>query len=425
MTPRILNASLVAALLSTAAAAETQITYWSFWNEPEPQAAVLKELIAEYEAQNPDVKFNIAWNGRQNQTTVRNALTGGTNIDLMDADMDGLNGGLVGGGAAVLLDGLLDGPALDGDGSFASTIYPGLLENAKVNGTIGQVPYAFYTYQLFYNKGMLAEAGISEAPGDWQGFVDAMKAVVAGGNNAIAVESDIAFYNINWFNYLLARIAGPDFLLKAVEDQTGESWRDPVVRQALEMERSLWDEGLIPAESRGYQWPAAQETLAFGETAVELVGSWLPIELADKVDDDFQWGAMNFPAVEGGKGDVNDTIIYAVSFAIPSKAENADVAQDFIRFALSEASQDKMAQQALIGVANMNVDWAPVIADSRKAVANANNLLTENLGLKVAYTDFSANIYEPLHNQVFVGLITIDEFIDQMVEQTANYWKNR
>lgn len=412
-------------VLASAAFAATEISYWSFWNEPEPQAQVLKELIAEYEAAHPDVTFKIAWNGRQNQTTVRNALAGGAKIDLMDADMDGLNGGLAGQGAAIALDDLLASASPDGDGAFAGIFYPSLLRNAEIDGSVRQIPYAFYTYQIFYNKELLANAGVTAVPATWKDFVAAMKAVKESGVNAIAVESDIAFYNINWFNYLLARIAGVDFLLAAAEDKTGESWRDPAVRQALDLDLALWSEGLIPEESRGYQWPAAQETLAFAETATELVGSWLPIELADKVDEGFQWGAMNFPMVEGGKGDVNDTIIYAVSFAIPRDAENAEAAADFIKFALGRAAQEKMADDALIGVANQSVAWADVISDSRAAVSNASSLLSENLGLKVKYADYSANIYEAMHNKAFLGQITADEFVDQMVEQTRNYWENR
>ena len=416
--------TLAASLTACTAFADTEITYWSFWNEPEPQAQVLKTLMDEYTAANPDVTFNVVWNGRQNQTTVRNALAGGAVIDLMDADMDGLNGGLVGQGAAVALDGLLMSAYPDG-GTVGEAIYPALLANAELDGSVGQLPYAFYTYQIFYNAAQLREAGVTEIPSTWTGYVDAMKAVQASGVNAIAVESDIAFYNINWFNYLLARIAGPDFLLQAAEDQTGEAWRDPAVRQALELEIALWDDGLIPEESRGYQWPAGQQTLAFGETATELVGSWLPIELADQVEAGFEWGAMNFPMVEGGAGDVNDTIIYAVSFAIPDGAENAEAAQDFIKFALGQSAQARMADDALIGVANASVEWADVIADSREAVANATSLLSENLGLKVAYADYSGNIYEAMHNKVFLGQISIDEFIDGMVDQTKGYWDNR
>ncbi|MDA7963475.1 extracellular solute-binding protein [Ruegeria sp.] len=416
--------SLIATLMAGTAFAETEITYWSFWNEPEPQAQVLKALMDEYSAANPDVTFNVVWNGRQNQTTVRNALAGGTSIDLMDADMDGLNGGLVGQGAAIALDDLVASDSPDG-GTVGEAIYPALLANAELNGSVGQLPYAFYTYQIFYNAAQMRDAGVSATPATWAEYMDAMKAVQASGVNAIAVESDIAFYNINWFNYLLARIAGPDFVLKAAEDKTGETWRDPAVRQALELEAALWADGLIPEESKGYQWPAGQQTLAFGETATELVGSWLPIELADQVDEGFEWGAMNFPMVEGGKGDVNDTIIYAVSFAIPDGAEDADAAQDFIRFALSKSAQQKMADDALIGVANASVEWADVISDSREAVANATSLLSENLGLKVAYADYSSNIYEAMHNKVFLGQISIDEFVDGMVEQTKGYWENR
>ncbi len=422
---KTIGIGIAASLWTSASFAATEVHYWSFWNEPEPQAKVIKALIAEFEAANPGVKFKIAWNGRENQTTVRNALTGGANIDLMDADMDGLNGGIAGQGAALPLDDLLASASADSEAALSNELYAPLLANAKINGATSQVPYAFNTYQIFYNKGVLKNAGVNSVPVTWSEFVTAMTAVKDSGKNAIAVEGDIAFYNINWFNYLIARIAGPDFLLKAVEDKTGETWRDPAVRKALEFETALWSDGLIPAESKGYQWPAAQETVAFGETAAELVGSWLPTELADKVDDGFQWGAMNFPTVEDGAGNVDDMIIYAISYVVPKDAENAKIAKDFIRFALSKKSQTAMANEANIGVANAGVDWPGVLAESQQAVAGANVLLSENLGLKVAYTDYSKNVYEATHNKFFLGQITADEFVDQMVEQTINYWKNR
>ena len=198
---RCITLGIATSILASAAFAATEISYWSFWNEPEPQAKVLKELIAEYEAANPDVKFKVAWNGRQNQTTVRNALAGGAKIDLMDADMDGLNGGLAGQGAAIALDGLLASASPDGEGAFADIFYPSLLRNAEIDGSVRQIPYAFYTYQIFYNKELLANAGVTGIPATWKDFVAAMRAVKESGVNAIAVESDIAFYNINWFNY--------------------------------------------------------------------------------------------------------------------------------------------------------------------------------------------------------------------------------
>lgn len=422
----LFSAAAMAGLLAGSPAwAQTELVYWSFWNEGEPQAKVIQSWMDDYSAENPDVSFKVFWNGRQNQTTVRNALSGGTVIDIMDADADALNGGLAKKGLAVGWADMLEGPSYDGGHSFAEDFHPGILNQVKVDGWTGQIPYAFYTVQIFYNKAMFAEAGAETPPETWDGLLDVLRKVRDNGHNALAVESDITFYNIHWFNYLLARIAGPDFVMKATEDKSGEMWRDPAVRKALEMEKTLWDEGLIPAESRGYQWPAAQTTLAYDETAAELVGSWLPIELADLVSEEFEWGGMKFPMVEGGAGNINDVTAIGVSFVVLEGTEHAKEAQDFVRFTISQAQQEKMAKDSRIGVANPHVSWVPELAASEQAITDANLVMAENLGIKVAYPDYSSNVYEALHNRFFLGELTVDQFVEEIVLRTKEYWENR
>src|SRR4030095_5175358 len=89
---------LVLALLSVAVVnAQDPITlvYWSMWNETEGQALVIQDAITKFETQNPNIKIESVWNGRQNQTLVRTALSGGTVIDIVDQDADQIAGGLM------------------------------------------------------------------------------------------------------------------------------------------------------------------------------------------------------------------------------------------------------------------------------------------------------------------------------------------
>lgn len=421
-----LGTALSALSLGAMAQDRVNLVYWSLWNEPEPGANVMKSLIADFEAAHPGLTIAPVWNGRQNQTTVRNALAGGTQIDIMDSDMEGLKGGLASAGALLPWDAELAAPAPGGEaGTFGDLFYPHLLDMASNDGALYQIPYMLYAYNIFYSQGALEKAGVSALPEDWDGFVAALEQVKASGLNGIAVESDIAFYNIKWFNYLIERVAGPDFLMRATEDKTGETWRDPAVLKAVELELDLWARGLIPAESRGYQWPAGQQTIAFDETAVELVGSWLPVELADTVEDDFKWGAIRFPSVEGGLGDVNHVEINAHSMAILASSTHEAEAREFIKFIASTPSQQRYATDAKIGVANRNVEWAPEVAAARKSLDEATLILSENHGIKAKYPDYSTNVYEALHNQVFLGSITPAEFVDQMVARTKEFWANR
>src|SRR5262245_24717539 len=91
-----LSAVVAASALFASACAghAVELTFWSMWNEPEPQAAALRTIMDAYTKANPDTTFKVVWNGRGNQTKLRAALQAGTPVDFMDQDGDELAGGL-------------------------------------------------------------------------------------------------------------------------------------------------------------------------------------------------------------------------------------------------------------------------------------------------------------------------------------------
>ena len=62
-----------------------EITYWSMWNEGEPQANVIAEAAEAYEAET-GVHVNIEWKGRDINTLLSAALEAGEDFDLFDDD---------------------------------------------------------------------------------------------------------------------------------------------------------------------------------------------------------------------------------------------------------------------------------------------------------------------------------------------------
>jgi ABC-type glycerol-3-phosphate transport system substrate-binding protein len=317
-------------------AGPVELVYWSMRNENEAQAEVIQGWIEAFEAENPNITIEAVWNGRQNQTLARTALESGTQIDLVDQDADPLAGGLMLEGQGYALDEFLEMPALDADGAIKDVFTPGVLE--LFPGADGETylwPYIYNTVQFWYNKGMFDEVGV-EAPATWDEFLAVNDALLAAGYAPIAAESDIAFYQIDYLTYYVERVKGPGFLKAAVEDKTGEMWNDPVFLEAAQATRELWDKGHIPAETVGYLWPAGQQTLGFSEAGAELVGSWLPIELADIVEDGFEWGAFNFPAVAGGEGSNNDLQVALLAFMMLKDTQHPQEAFEFLRFIMTQ-----------------------------------------------------------------------------------------
>ncbi len=398
------------------------LEYWSMWNEPEPQALAIQKWIAAFEAENPNIKINATWNGRENQTKLRSALAAGTKVDFMDQDADQIAGGLMAEGMGYPLDEFLQQTALDENITVAETFVPGVLDLHKLTDHYYLFPYVYNTWQFWTNMDILEEVGVAE-PQTWDEFLAMAQTIKDAGYSVLASEGSEFSYNFPYFVYLVERQKGPGFLLSAVEDKTGETWKDPVFLQSAEMIRELWDLGYIPAESVGYVWPAAQMTLAVGDSAMELCGSWLPTELRDTAGEDFNWGGLRFPAVEGGEGSINDITAWLLSFMIMKDSAHPEAAFEFLKFTQTQANAQIMADEALVGVTRKGVSWAEGIKDGETASANATVAFMPNDGIQALYPEYQETVLTPAFNSFWALQITPEAFVQKMAQDTKTYWE--
>ncbi len=399
-----------------------KLVFWSMWNETEPQAKVIQGWIKDFEAQHPNITIEAVWNGRQNQTLARTALSAGEQIDFVDQDADPLSGGLIKEGMGYPLNEFLDTPALDEDMPIRDVFTPGTLDLFAVDGQVYLWPYIYNTSQFWYNKDAFSDAGIAQPPATWDELLGACQQLQDAGYAPIAAESDIQFYQIDYLTYQIVRYKGLGFLRDTVADTTGEMWRDPVYLQAAQNMRALWDNGCIPPETEGYLWPAGQQTLGVGLSGMELVGSWLPIELSGVVEGSFEWGAFNFPAMPDGVGQQGDLMVYLLSFMIIKDSPHPAEAFEFFRFMMTKDNMQKMADEALVGVTRVGVDWASEIQDGAMAAANATAVFGMADGAVALYPEITNNILYVNWSKLFLGEYTPEEFVDHMATDAADYW---
>ncbi|PZM11268.1 extracellular solute-binding protein [Rhizobium tubonense] len=206
-------------------------------------------------------------------------------------------------------------------------------------------------------------------------------------------------------------------------DKSGDGWKNPAVLQAAQDERKLWDAKCIAEDARGFQYPAGQQTIAFGDSIGELVGSWLPSELASSAGKDFRWGAFNFPTVAGGSGKATDLEVALLSFMVLKNSPHPKEAIDFIKFALGEHSQKLMAEIGGVGVTRKGVKWPEALHDAEEAASQATALQGVGGGLDVAYPAFYATVAEPEHNKMFLGQIAPEVLVDILAAKTKEYWE--
>ena len=393
-----------------------ELTFWSMWNETEPQAVALATIMKNYTAAHPETTFKSVWNGRQNQTKLRGALQSGSKVDFMDQDGDQLVGGLQKEGLAYDLGGIMDD-------EMKNALLPGTLDLYSSDGKYFQIPYIYNTVNVWYNKDVMDEAGAAP-PKTWDDLIAVCAKVQAIGKHALVIESDAADYNLLYFSSLVERTLGANAVLALMDDKTGAGWSNPAVLDAAQKTRQLWDAGCIAEDARGFQWPAGQTTVALGDTMGELVGSWLPIELLETTGPDFPWAAFSFPEVPGGIGKSTDLQVALIGMMVLKDSPNVEEAAQFLKYLVSDEAQKVMAEVGVVGVTRKGVEWPAILADGAESAANATALSNFGGGLALYYPDFQSNTFKPEYNKMFLGQSTPEEFVATMVASTAEYWKS-
>jgi raffinose/stachyose/melibiose transport system substrate-binding protein len=416
--------ALMVCLTAQPVFAATRLVYWSMWNEAEPQAQALKTIIGRYEKSNPGVTFQVVWNGRQNQTKVRGAIAAGSQIDLVDQDADQIAAGLVRENQAFPLNTLFDAKAPGDSVALRNVLMPGTVDLFLKDGKPYQAPYIYNTVNFWYSKDALTKIAAA-VPQSWDELLTMCQKAQAKKLDGLAIESNVASYNALYFSYLVERLKGSGAISRILDDKSGAAWADPAILAASGMERELWDKKCISADARGFQYPQGQQTIAMGETVAELVGSWLPTELADSAGKDFAWGSFPFPTVKGGVGKATDLQAALLSFVVLKNSKNTTQAIDFLKFVLSEPSQKTIAEIGNVGVTRQGVKWPGALASAYAQASKATALTPLVGGMQTKLPDFYATIFEPLHNQMFLGQITPENFVKTLQAKTKEYWNAR
>jgi raffinose/stachyose/melibiose transport system substrate-binding protein len=409
----------------TTSAAPVQLVFWSMWNQTEPQALVLQGMMDAYTAAHPNVTFSTVWNGRENQTKLRTALSAGTQVDFMDQDTDQVAGGMMSEGLGLPLDSMLTQNAPDTNAPITASFSPGVLDQYKsTDGHIYLWPYINNPVMFWYNKDIFTKAGIQQPPQTWADFLTACSQIKATGVAPIVTESNISDFNDYYLTYIVERLKGPGFLLKTVEDKTGAMWTDPVYATAIQMIQDLSTKGCISAASQGNMWPAGEQTLATNKSAMELIGGWAPTELSKTAGPDFNWGGLPFPGIAGGSGNVNDIQLWTEAMMILKSSAHPQEVFDFFKFIMTKANQEKMANEALVGVTNKNVTWIKALADGQSASNNAKTVIMAVDGAGAYHPQFVQNVLNLNLVPAFFGKMTPADFSTKMAAAAATYWQN-
>lgn len=246
------SSSSVAASSTAANAADDTLSgtieYWSSWSETENQALVLKQAADAFTQLHPNVKINFTFNGRDNRNLVVSAIEAGTQIDLMDANIDNVQ--KLWSENIKDLSSYIDKTYDTTNGkAYKDVVIPSMisLAGSLFDGKTMCIPYIPQAFMIFCNKGLLEECGVTEYPQTWEELMDACEKVKAAGHIPVTTDSN---YCTSWVGYYMSRRLGNDRVMElariAASGQVSRVSRTPP-RQSLTWQKRAT---LIPTLSQ-------------------------------------------------------------------------------------------------------------------------------------------------------------------------------
>ena len=306
-------------------AATGNASYWFLSGQPDQ--GVREGAVKRFNAANPTtpIKFN-SYKNDDYKTKIKTALGAGQAPTIIFGwGGGGLKSYVDANQVEDLTDWFTQNPKVK-DRLFPSSFGP---------ATIGGKIYAMPTERvqpivLFYNKKVFDKVGV-KPPTTWGELMDVVPKFNAKGIAPFSLAGQSRWTNMMWLEFVFDRMGGPD-IFNNVFAGTKDAWSDPLAIQALTKVQDLVKaNGFIKGFSSVTADSNADQALLYtGKAAMMLHGAWsYPIQKAQggSFVSSGGLGYINFPAIDGGKGDPSDTVGNAGQYlSISSKASDADKA---------------------------------------------------------------------------------------------------
>ncbi|MFB3978805.1 MULTISPECIES: ABC transporter substrate-binding protein [Microbacterium] len=211
---------------------------------------------------------------------------------------------------------------------LASAVDPGSLEAATVDGKVVTMPYQTSTNIMYYNKALLAAAGIS-APGatpddreTWEQITeDAKKAQDAGAQYGLLFDQIDRYYQLQPLAESAGGGPGGTGEGNLTPDVTNDGWE-----KAFSWYGSIFADGLSP---RGVAVADTPNLFAAGKVAYYVGGPWWGTQFVGEAGLDF--GIAPFPAFAGGEA-ATPTGGWSLGMNPQATADKANASAIFLKF---------------------------------------------------------------------------------------------
>jgi multiple sugar transport system substrate-binding protein len=323
---------------STSSGGSGDITFWTGFTDRE--LGVMKDVVADFEKTHPNIHVKVV--GGISDDKIVAAIRGGNAPDVAHSfDAGAYAGAYCGNGAWIDLADYMERDGVSED------IFPAVTQKySKFEGTRCALPMLADAYGLYYNKDMLAKAGLSGPPKTVTELMDyAKKLTVRNADGSLEV---VGLDPFNGFYENIAAHWAPQWGLDWT-DESGKSilsstpgWAD-----MLEWQKELIDwygyDDLVRFQAKAGDEFSPQQAFERGKLAMNLDGEWRVAFIAAE-HPELNYGTAPLPVDDAqpdlyGSGYTSGSII-----GIPKTSDNQDAAWELLKYlATNTGALAKMA----------------------------------------------------------------------------------
>jgi len=252
-------AAVTAIGIAAPAAAETELTMYYPIAVGGKLTEVVDGIVADFEAENPDIKVNAIYSGNYDDTRVRalSALASGDPAQLaVMFSIDAYD--------LIEQDLVMAFDDISGvDKSWLNSFYPALMANGNIEGKTWGIPFQRSTIVAYYNKDLFRAAGLDpEAPPTtWDEIISMGKTLTKDGTYGLMIPSTGYPY---WMFQALAIQNGKEVMSN---DGLTTFFDDGTVIDTLDFWKSLSTEhGIMPEGT--VEWGTLRQAFLEGKTAM-------------------------------------------------------------------------------------------------------------------------------------------------------------
>lgn len=315
--------------------------------------------------------------------------------------------------------------SLDADPDWAASFFPGAFDAVDgANGEVWAVPQTRDVIGIYYNKAILADAGISEFPKTWDELGADCQKIADSGKTCLAMDGNWTTL-LTWADLIGTQDGGAEFLTTGI---SGDSYANvPQVVKATETLRDWYERGYFNSDSFTGDYQNAATPFVHGDAAFIANGPWMvPADIKADTAKAGLYDELGYEPSPGWTADGRGAIVVAGQGSLISGAQSPEKQEAVTEFMKYYTSPDVMFGQTLATGSYFPVDVTLTDEQINQLEPLALGLVTQakdaTYSYPHAYFDSPAGFgaaWGNLWPAYAKGELSTDEFLTQLGQDAA------